>query len=64
MDGESWYLDKFDQHVCCDCELTHNVKYKVENGRLLTRWTRDDRATKKARGIHGVKVTRVSPCRK
>jgi hypothetical protein len=44
-----WYLEKFDMHECCDCGLVHDVEYKVENGRIFTRWKRNDTATKKVR---------------
>lgn len=56
----SWYLDKFTQHCCCECLLTHKVKYTVENGRILTNWKVDRRATNKARKGAGIKVTRGS----
>lgn len=41
MYDDSWYLDKFSEHCCCDCLLTHRVKYAVENGRILTNWKVD-----------------------
>lgn len=59
MYSESWYLDKFDAHECCDCGLTHAVEYKVEKGRILTRWRRDDKATARVRKDAGIKVTRA-----
>jgi hypothetical protein len=54
----SWYLDKFEKHECCDCGLVHVVEYKVEKGRILTNWKRDDKETEEVRAELGIKVTR------
>lgn len=59
MTDGSWYLDKFDKHECCSCSLTHFVEYKVEKGRIFTRWTQDEKATKAQRKKLGIKVTRA-----
>lgn len=58
MESDTWYLDKFDRHECCDCGLEHRVKYGVEKGRIFTNWTRDDRATTRNRKRAGIKVSR------
>ena len=58
MWDESWYLDKFTQHECCDCGLVHDVKYTVENGRILTNWKVNKRATNKSRKDQGITVKR------
>lgn len=53
LEDGKWYRVAHRQppyaHVCCDCHLTHIVKYKFENGTLWERWVRDDKATAKAR---------------
>jgi hypothetical protein len=55
----SWYLDKFIKHECCHCALVHDVEYKVENGRIFTRWKVNDKETKQLRRKHGIKVSRA-----
>lgn len=55
-----WYLDKFSQHECCHCSLVHDTEYKVEKGRIFTRWTQNDKATKEQRKKLGIKVTRAN----
>lgn len=58
MSSESWYLDKFDRHECCDCGLEHRVKYEVDKGRIFTKWDRDDKATARNRKAAGITVRR------
>jgi hypothetical protein len=60
MYEDAWYLDKFTRHECCSCSLTHTVEYKVENGRIFTRWKVNDKETKAQRKKLGIKVTRKS----
>lgn len=61
MNDGSWYLDKFDKHECCDCSLVHDVEYRVERGRIFTKWRRNDKETRASRKEHGIKVTRAKP---
>lgn len=60
MWDDSFYLDKFTKHECCDCSLVHDTDYKVENGRIFTRWRRNDKETKVQRKKLGIKVTRAA----
>lgn len=60
MYDDSWYLDKFNRHECCDCALVHRTEYKVENGRIFTQWRRDDKDTKAQRKKLGIKVSRAA----
>jgi len=64
MWDESWYLDKFTQHECCDCGMVHKVQYVVEKGRILTNWKVDRRATNKNRKAEGITVSRASKAAK
>jgi hypothetical protein len=60
MYDHAWYLDKFSRHECCDCSLVHETEWKVENGRLFTRWKRAEKETKDLRKKLGIKVTRAT----
>lgn len=42
-------IGKFKQHVCCDCGLTHKIKYRIKDGVMQEQWTRDEKATKQER---------------
>lgn len=55
---DKFYLDKFDRHECCGCSLVHDLEYKVENGRIFSRWKVNQRETNKQRKKLGIKVTR------
>lgn len=57
MYEDKWYLDKFTSHVCCECSAEHITEYKVENGRIFTRWRLDEKATAANRKKLGIKVT-------
>lgn len=48
-DGEWVESGRFDRHVCCDCSLAHRVEYKLLNGKLFERWTRDPAETRRQR---------------
>ena len=52
VDG-TWYAVGFGGEPfveeCCECGLTHIVKYKVENGTFWVQYRVDKRATKAAR---------------
>jgi hypothetical protein len=60
MYDDKFYLDKFSQHECCHCSLVHDTEFKVENGRIFTRWKVNDKATKAQRKKYGIKVTRAA----
>lgn len=62
-DGK-WYLDKFDQHECCDCGLVHDVAYKVEHGKIFTQWKVNERETAKARRARALEKARRQPTNK
>ena len=36
-------------HVCCECQLTHPVEMKLEDGQLYMRWIHDPKETAKER---------------
>lgn len=59
MYEDSWYLDKFTRHECCHCSLVHETEFKVENGRIFTRWKVNEKETKEQRKKYGIKVTRA-----
>jgi hypothetical protein len=61
---DTWYLDKFEMHECCDCGLVHDVKYKVENGRIFFQWNTNVKETEKVRKDLKIKVTRGKPSAK
>ena len=48
-DGEWVESGRFDLHECCDCSLTHKVEYRLIDGKLYERWTRDPVETRKRR---------------
>lgn len=52
-DGRWWYIARKGTHTCCDCGLTHNVEYgKDREGRLRSKWTRNERSTAAYRRRH------------
>ena len=59
MYEDAWYLDKFTKHECCHCALIHDTEYKIENGRIFTRWKVNEKETKEQRKKLGIKVTRA-----
>jgi hypothetical protein len=59
MYDDAFYLDKFTKHECCHCALVHDTEYKVEGGKIFTRWKVNDKETKAQRKKYGIKVTRV-----
>jgi hypothetical protein len=60
MYEDSFYLDKFVKHECCHCALVHDTEYKVENGRIFTRWKVNEKETKEQRKKFGIKISRKS----
>jgi hypothetical protein len=55
----SWYKADDYIHECCACGLSHDVKFKLENGVLFMCWTTNDHETRKSRRESGVKVTKA-----
>ena len=48
-DGEWLDVGTYKQHECCDCGLVHRIRYRIHEGKSQESWTRNDRATAKAR---------------
>lgn len=46
-----WYLpnQEFYRMRCCDCKLTHQVRFKIEDGLVYLNIKRDNRATAQSR---------------
>ncbi len=47
-DGEWVQSGLFTHHECCDCGLVHQVSYKLVDGQLWERWTREPKPRMKA----------------
>jgi len=46
----SWYkIDDSYWHECCYCSTIHAVDFKLEQGRILMRWTVNEKQTELAR---------------
>jgi len=62
LDSDKWYIVAHGAkpllEQCCDCGLVHRVSWKIENGRILVNYMRDDKETKKARA----RLTRKQKC--
>ena len=41
---------------CCDCGLVHDQEWKIENGRIYFRYSRNEKATRAARKRRGIKT--------
>lgn len=56
IESGKWYAVAFGGppfvEECCHCQLTHVVKYKVENGLFWVQYTVDDKLTRRARAQH------------
>lgn len=49
-DGEWVETNAFDSLiVCCDCGLSHRLQFKLVDGKLYERWTRDPAETRRQR---------------
>jgi len=58
-DGK-WYRVRGYTHTeCCDCALVHKEEFRLVDGHLEWRATRDDKATDKRRKELGIKVDRA-----
>jgi transcription initiation factor TFIIIB Brf1 subunit/transcription initiation factor TFIIB len=55
-----WYRVRGYTHSeCCDCALVHKEEYRLVDGHLEWRASRDDKATNKRRKELGIKVDRA-----
>lgn len=56
----SWYLlSGYVRDVCCDCGMVHDAEFKVEDGKIMFRYTVNRRETRAERRKHGIRVTRT-----
>ncbi len=58
-DGEwcTWNLRR-NKLQCCDCGLVHVVDYRVRDGKVESRFERDERATQAVRRNRGIRVVK------
>ena len=59
-DGKWYRVKGYTHSECCDCALAHIEEYRLVDGHLEWRASRDDRATKARRKELGIKVTRAA----
>lgn len=59
-DGKWYRVKGYTHSECCDCALAHIEEYRLVDGHLEWRASRDDRATKARRKELGIKVTRAT----
>lgn len=60
----SWYLlGSYVRDVCCDCGMVHDAQFKVEDGKIMFRYTVNAAETAKHRAEQGIKIVRKR-CRK
>ena len=58
IDG-SWYrIRGYTHHECCDCGLVHREEYRMNDGHVEWRASRDEKLTAARRKKLGIKVTR------
>lgn len=50
MEDHVWYrVGAPYVHICCDCGLAHDVEFKLEDGELYHKWTRNPEESAEAR---------------
>ena len=50
LKDNKWYrVNREFIHICCDCSLTHEVKFKLIDNRIHFKWIRNDKKTYKYR---------------
>ena len=58
IDPDKWYAIAHGKkpflEECCDCGLVHQMRWKVEDGRIWFNYTRDERRTRAARKRRGI----------
>ena len=57
-DGEWSPIGNKGYHECCDCSLTHTVRYRLHNGVLFEQWTTNKTATRASRKARNKKKTK------
>ena len=59
IESGKWYaLGSYDRDICCGCGLVHDVRWKMEGGRIFFMASVNDRETAKERKRDGITVTR------
>jgi len=56
-DGKWYRVRGYTHSECCDCALVHKEEYRLVDGQLEWKATRDDKTTKIRRKELGIKVT-------
>ena len=59
-DGKWYRVKGYTHSECCDCALAHIEEYRLVDGHLEWRASRDDKATKARRKELGIKVSRAT----
>ena len=59
-DGKWYRVKGYTHSECCDCALAHIEEYRLVDGHLGWRASRDDKATKARRKELGIKVSRAT----
>jgi hypothetical protein len=44
-EGKWYHFTRKDNLVCCDCCLSHKIRFKIVDGKIYIKFLRDDRAT-------------------
>lgn len=45
IEGKWYETPRNSTFICCDCCLVHKIQFKLEKGKLYSKWKRDDRST-------------------
>lgn len=59
-DGKWYRVRGYTHSECCDCALVHKEEYRLVDGHLEWRASRDDKATNARRKKLGIKVHRAA----
>lgn len=59
-DGKWYRVRGYTHSECCDCALVHKEEYRLVDGHLEWRASRDDKATNARRKKLGIKVSRAA----
>lgn len=59
-DGKWYRVRGYTHSECCDCALVHKEEYRLVDGHLEWRASRDDKATNARRKKLGIKVDRAA----
>lgn len=55
-EGEWTDFERHDRLQCCDCCLVHSIEWRVRNGGLQLKLSRENRSTAAYRREQGIKV--------